>query len=66
VKILLRMKSEDLPFWKHFAITLILLAIVTAVVVTFVGINFASGEAFGVILNITGGVAGKEISSRNH
>lgn len=59
VKVFMKTRSELLPFITHTAITLVLLFAVTAVVLLLLGLGLASGVAFSLILNLTGGIGGK-------
>ena len=58
VKATMNKRSEDLPWWQHVVITLSLLLLITTIVLLFVAVDFASGEGFSVVLNLTGGIAG--------
>lgn len=58
IKVFMRTRSELLPFVTHTAITLILLTGVTAMVILLLGLGLASGVAFSLILNLTGGIGG--------
>ncbi|KAJ1396426.1 transmembrane amino acid transporter protein-domain-containing protein, partial [Ochromonadaceae sp. CCMP2298] len=58
VKVFLGTRSELLPPTTHSIITVVLLAAVTAVVILLLSLGLASGVAFSLILNITGGVGG--------
>ena len=51
-------KSEELPWLAHLSVSLLLLGSVIAVVLVLFALNIASGDAFGFILNLTGGIAG--------
>jgi amino acid permease len=59
VKMSAGIRSELLPFTTHTVITIALLVIVTAIVIALLAAGLASGEAFALILNITGGIGGK-------
>jgi sodium-coupled neutral amino acid transporter 11 len=59
VKMFTGKRSELLPFGQHTILTIILLVIVTAIVLALLAAGLASGEAFALILNITGGIGGK-------
>jgi len=52
------MKSENLPWATHVLVTITLLIMLTAVVVGLLAAGIESGEGFGIILNITGGIGG--------
>jgi sodium-coupled neutral amino acid transporter 11 len=58
VKVFMKTRSELLPVTTHSVITVVLLVIVTAIVLLLLGLGLASGEAFSLILNITGGIGG--------
>ena len=58
VKLSMNMKSEDLEWYTHTMLTLGLLAVTTCIVLLLDIMGLSSGSAFGIILNITGGVAG--------
>lgn len=62
VKLATGMRSELLDSWTHSILTIVLMAIVTIIVILLLGLGLASGEAFSLILNITGGIGGKIIS----
>ena len=59
VKVFMQTRSELLPFVTHTIITVTLLALVTAVVLMLLYLGLASGVAFALIQNITGGIGGK-------
>ncbi len=59
VKLATGMRSELLDPWSHSVLTIVLMAIVTTIVILLLGLGLASGEAFSLILNITGGIGGK-------
>ena len=52
------MKSENLNFFTHTVLTAVMLVGITALVLLLLGLGLASGDAFSLILNITGGVGG--------
>jgi len=58
VKLFAGVRSETLPFWKHTLLTIVLIAGTTAFVLMMLGLGLASGDAFALILNITGGIGG--------
>jgi amino acid permease len=58
VKITSGKRSELLPFTTHTALTVGLLAFITGVVILLLVEGMASGVAFSLILNITGGIGG--------
>lgn len=59
VKITTGKRSELLDTTTHSILTIVLLVIVTVIVLLLLGLGFASGDAFSLILNITGGIGGK-------
>lgn len=58
VKISSGKKSELLPFSTHTALTLGLLVVITAIVILLLSLGLASGEAFSLILDLSGGIGG--------
>eukprot|EP01038_Epipyxis_sp_PR26KG_P006093 gene6093-8396_t len=58
VKVCLNKRSEELPVAVHTIITVSLLAAITTVVLLLLGLGLASGVAFSLILDITGGIGG--------
>jgi hypothetical protein len=52
------MKSEDTSLSFHVTFSTGLLAFLTACVIALLAAGIASGEGFGLILDVTGGVAG--------
>jgi hypothetical protein len=58
VRMVANMKSENLNFFTHTVLTAAMLVGITALVLLLLGLGLASGEAFSLILNITGGVGG--------
>lgn len=64
VKIFTGLRSELLPFTTHTILTIVLLIIVTAIVLALLAAGLASGEAFALILDITGGIGGKNFLLR--
>ena len=58
VKLVLNQISEDLPPMMHTGISLGLVALITGVVVMLQALGLSSGEAFSLVLDLTGGVAG--------
>lgn len=52
------MKSEQLNFVTHTILTAAMLVGITAIVLALLGLGLASGVAFSLILNITGGIGG--------
>ena len=54
----LRQKSDELVYWKHTALTIGLMALVTVIVLLLLNIGLASGAVFGLILDLTGGIGG--------
>jgi amino acid permease len=58
VKVFMETRSELLPVFTHSVITIGLLAGVTAIVLLLLALGLASGVAFSLILNITGGIGG--------
>ena len=59
VKVFMQKRSELLPYTTHTIITVALLALVTFVVLVLLFMGLASGVAFSLILNITGGIGGR-------
>lgn len=59
VKVCMNTRSELLPASTHSIITIALLVAVTAIVILLLALGLASGVAFSLILNITGGIGGK-------
>lgn len=59
VKVFSGKKSENLDFTTHTILTIGLLVIVTSIVLLLLFLGLASGEAFTLILDITGGIGGK-------
>lgn len=59
VKITTGLRSELLASHTHAMLTVVLLFVVTAIVLALLAAGLASGEAFALILNITGGIGGK-------
>jgi sodium-coupled neutral amino acid transporter 11 len=59
VKITSGKRSELLDFYTHSALTIGLLVIITAIVILLLSLGLASGVAFALILDISGGVGGK-------
>lgn len=59
VKITTGKRSELLPFTTHTLLTVGLLVFITAIVLLLLAVGLASGTAFSLILNITGGIGGK-------
>ena len=58
VRMFANMKSENLNFFTHTVLTGVMLVGITALVLLLLGLGLASGDAFSLILNITGGVGG--------
>ena len=58
VKLAWDMKSEDLELKFHTLLSLGLLFVVTAFILMMLSIGLTSGQAFSLILNITGGIVG--------
>eukprot|EP00597_Dinobryon_sp_UTEXLB2267_P006404 CAMPEP_0170081818 /NCGR_PEP_ID=MMETSP0019_2-20121128/17587_1 /TAXON_ID=98059 /ORGANISM="Dinobryon sp., Strain UTEXLB2267" /LENGTH=453 /DNA_ID=CAMNT_0010296431 /DNA_START=97 /DNA_END=1459 /DNA_ORIENTATION=- len=58
VRICTGRKSEHLDFFTHTVLTAAMLVGITALVLMLLGLGLASGEAFSLILNITGGIGG--------
>jgi sodium-coupled neutral amino acid transporter 11 len=58
VKVFFKMRSELLPFSTHTIVTLLLMAGTTALVLLLLGLGLESGDAFSLLLNITGGIGG--------
>lgn len=58
IKLAYNSKSEDLPYPKHAAITITLLVATTAFVLMLNAVGLASGDAFSLILDLTGGISG--------
>jgi len=56
VKLTMRMKSEALPLMKHVFITVLLLGFTTAFALGMIAVGLGAGEAYGLTLDITGGV----------
>lgn len=63
VKLFSGERSELLPKTTHTLITIVLLAITVSTVVALLQMKLSSGLAFSLILNITGGIGGKEALS---
>lgn len=61
VKITSGKRSELLPFSTHTALTLGLLVVITAIVILLLSLGLASGEAFSLILDLSGGIGGKQM-----
>lgn len=61
VKITTGLRSELLHFTTHTVLTLALLTGITAIVLLLLSLGLASGEAFSLILNLTGGIGGKSL-----
>jgi amino acid permease len=59
VKIFTGMRSELLPTTTHTLLTTFLLVATTATVILLLSLGLASGVAFSLILNITGGIGGE-------
>lgn len=59
VKIVSGQRSELLDFSTHTALTLGMLAGITAIVILLLSLGLASGEAFSLILDLSGGIGGK-------
>lgn len=62
VKLILNKKSEDLSSILHIIITISLLCFTTSLICLLNAIGLASGDAFSLILDITGGISGSIIS----
>lgn len=58
VKLFSGRRSELLPYSIHTALSIFLLAVTTGTVLILLRLGLASGVAFAVILNITGGIGG--------
>jgi hypothetical protein len=58
VKLFMNKVSEDLPPGMHITISLGLVTLITAIVVMLQALGLSSGEAFSLVLDLTGGVAG--------
>jgi hypothetical protein len=58
VRLCVGMKSEQLDFVTHTILTAAMLVGITAIVLALLGLGLASGVAFSLILNITGGIGG--------
>jgi len=56
VKLTMHMKSEALPLVKHVLITVFLLGFTTAFALGMIAVGLGAGEAYGLTLDITGGV----------
>jgi len=63
VKMFTGLRSEHLNVTTHTILTVGLLAAVTGIVILLLAVGLASGEAFSLILDITGGIGGKLHSS---
>ena len=57
-KVVYAKKAESLPWKQHVFVTFSLLAFQTGFVIFLLGIGLSSGEAFSLILNITGAIGG--------
>lgn len=51
-------RSEEMPWWRHFLVTVALLGSMTIVVLALVTQGMAGGTAFALITDIAGGVSG--------
>ena len=58
VKLFTGLRSETLPLVTHTVLTLFLIFLTTGTVLLLLSQGLASGQAFSLILNITGGTAG--------
>ncbi len=58
VKLTIHKKSEDLSWPVHHSLSMVILGFTTLFTLMFYYLGFASGAAFSLVLNITGGVAG--------
>lgn len=58
VKVFMHTRSELLPATTHSVITVGLLAFVTGIVLALLAAGLGSGEAFSLVLNLTGGIGG--------
>jgi sodium-coupled neutral amino acid transporter 11 len=58
VKVIFNQRSEQLPQATHALVTVLLLGGSTAIVLLLLGLGLESGDAFSLLLNITGGVGG--------
>jgi amino acid permease len=63
VKVFLNTRSELLPYTQHAVISLGLLSASTCVVIFLLAAGLSAGEAFSLILNITGGVGCKSLTT---
>lgn len=61
VKICWGMRSELLPFTTHTVISLALLSFIVAMVLLMRAVGLASGAAFTLSLNVTGGIGGETV-----
>ena len=59
VKVFMNTRSELLPYTQHTVISISLLAASTCIVIFLLAAGLSAGEAFSLILNITGGVGCK-------
>jgi hypothetical protein len=59
VKMTSGQRSELLPFSTHTMLTLSLLVVITAIVILLLSLGLASGEAFSLILDLSGGIGGR-------
>lgn len=62
MKLFLQKRSETLPTGQHTFITLLLLVITVLCVLALRALGLASGDAFALTLNITGGLGGAVVS----
>ena len=62
VKLFLDQISEQLPIPMHLGISLSMMAVITAVVLVLQSTGLSSGEAFSLVLDLTGGLAGSTTS----
>jgi len=58
VKLVLGVRSETLPFSTHTLLSIGLMVATTAFVLMMLSLGLASGPAFALILNVTGGIGG--------
>ena len=58
VKLIWGLRSETLPFITHTVLSVALIAGTTAFVLMLLSLGLASGQAFSLILNVTGGIGG--------
>lgn len=66
VKLFSGQRSELLPYTTHTILTIFLLAATTGIVILLLSLGLASGVAFSLILDITGGIGGRRLFNSSH